>query len=530
MIEVKSLARTIARPVEAPRTHNMNTAAFEATPYGARGLEEECRAIAEARDGERNIKLNSSAFSVAQLVAGGEIPEGEAYREVLRAALACGMKEREAKATIASAFKGGMKEPRSAPPREQAPRWNNVSPAQNDYVPSDSDAPDAPPFETSGMGGSPPGPREEPTAAEPLRGLEYLGKVALVGRNGILELAATPIEYVWVDIAVAGTIVLIAGPPAEGKTTLLFLILVARMNPGEVVTLLGRAIQPAPIGQWVVIIEGEHSEASTSRKLVKSLKLLNLDDAALDRVVIVARKAVRLGSPEWTDVVRMVRAGLVSDIALDTVARVAPADANDEREQVAVFDAVAQAIEAGPDSVPKPIVWAVAHTRKNNTEGGLADVSGSAQRTGQADTVLLIKGEKVDGRTVSTKVTFAKLREDPDDYPMPVTFSITADGIELEDGRSDGKPDDRPVEDRIIELLAGGPKTKNELGNKVKSGRKVLEDGISKLFANGSITWTEVKRNGRSWRALMTRCAASVRASDGASTRTGIVGASDIIY
>ncbi|MEI9940368.1 MAG: AAA family ATPase [Pseudomonadota bacterium] len=529
MTEAKSLARTIARPVEAPRVHNMNTAAFEATPYGARGLEEECRAIAESKEGERNNKLNSCAFSIAQLVAGGEIPEGEAQREVLRAALAAGMKHREAITTINSAFKGGMKEPRSAPPREQAPRWNKIGPVQDDYVPSDSDAPDAPPFETSGMGGSPPPPLEEPTAAEPLRGLEYLGKVALVGRDGILNLAATPIEYVWVDIAVAGTIVLIAGPPAEGKTTLLFLILVARMAD-EIVTLLGRALHPAPAGQWVVIIEGEHSEASTSRKLLKSLKLLNLDDAALNRVVIVARKAVRLGSPEWTDVVRMVRAGLVSDIALDTVARVAPADANDEREQVAVFDAVAQAIEAGPDSAPKPIVWAVAHTRKNNTEGGLADVSGSAQRTGQADTVLLIRGEKVDGRTVSTKVTFAKLREDPDDYPMPVTFSITADGIELEDGRSDGKPDERPLEPRILEALESGPKTKNELQAAMKRSLKNVEEAISNLFASRSIQTTDVVRRGRSWKAFMTRGATPDRTPDGTNTRPDVIGSSDDIF
>jgi hypothetical protein len=79
----KSLAATIARPTEmAPRRHNMNTAGFEATPYGARGLEDECRSVAEAKPGERNIKLNSSAFSIAQLVAGGEIPEGEAPSRV----------------------------------------------------------------------------------------------------------------------------------------------------------------------------------------------------------------------------------------------------------------------------------------------------------------------------------------------------------------------------------------------------------------------------------------------------------------
>lgn len=198
----------------------------------------------------------------------------------------------------------------------------------DDSAHAESDAP--PDFDVSGIDQP---PREGPSAAEPLRGLAYLGKVALIGRDRILELAATAVDYVWVDIAVAGTIVLIAGPPAEGKTTLLFLILAARMNPGEVVKLLGRSIQPAPQGMWIVLIEGEHSESSTSRKLVKSLDLLGLDHAALDRVIIVARKAVLLGSPEWLDVVTLAAAGLVSDIAIDTVARVAPADPNDERQQ-----------------------------------------------------------------------------------------------------------------------------------------------------------------------------------------------------
>lgn len=145
MSERKSLARAIARPDTPARSYSINTAAFEATPYGARALEEEIRAIAESKEGERNGNLNRHAFSIAQLVAGGEIPEAEAHREALRAALACGMKRREAEATIASAFKGGMKEPRSAPPREQTPRRNHGSPPPAEYEPSDDDAPDAPP-------------------------------------------------------------------------------------------------------------------------------------------------------------------------------------------------------------------------------------------------------------------------------------------------------------------------------------------------------------------------------------------------
>jgi hypothetical protein len=348
------------------------------------------------------------------------------------------------------------------------------------------------------------GPSEQPTSDAPLRGLEALGAVAVVGREAVRALATLAVMYIWQDIAVAGTIVLIAGPPAEGKTTLLFLIFAARMNTGAPVTLLGRPIRPAPPGQYLVLIEGEHSDASTARKLAKSIRLLGIDDAGLDRVIIIARKAVRLHSPEWLDIGKMVAAGLVSDIAVDTIARVAPADANDEREQVAVFDEVARTIELAPEGQPKPAVWCNAHTRKNGTSGDLADVSGSAQRTGQADSVLMIKGEKVGGRTVATTVTFAKLREDPDDFPMPVTFSIVM---------GDGEPrlivkrlqeaDNQPLEARIIEhLRVHGPTTKNALSKGLKRNTATIDGAISALFDAKGIVSTTVTIRGRTEKAF----------------------------
>ena len=268
---------------------------------------------------------------------------------------------------------------------------------------------------------------------------------------------------------------------------------------------LGHKLEPAPIDRWVVIIEGEHSEGSAVRKLLKSMRLLGVNDMALDRVIVVARKAVRLGSPAWCDIDRMVAAGIVSDIAIDTVARVAPADSNSEAEQVAIFDALARTIELAPVEA-QPTVWAVAHTRKNGITGELSDVAGSAQRTGQADSVLLIKGDKVDGRTVSTKVTFAKLREEPDEYPLPVTFAI---------GTEDGEPtittlvarddDQRPLETRILEQLSTGPKTKRALRDALGRSNTDIEAAISTLFAGQAIVSTVATVRGREFKAFMTR-------------------------
>jgi hypothetical protein len=253
----------------------------------------------------------------------------------------------------------------------------------------------------------------------------------------------------------------------------------------------------------VVLIEGEHGESSSARKLIASFDALGLDNEGLVRLILVARKAVRLGSAEWQDVVRLVAAGLVSDIALDTVARVAPANADNEAEQVAIFDQVAQAIEQAPDG-RQPTAWALMHTRKN---GGreLADVSGSAQRTGQADSVFLLEASKTDGRVDEVKVTFAKLRETPDEYPEPVTFALVKDegGVRrFTEGSAKPAKDDRPLEVRILELLATGPKTKSWLSDKLGRRRDQVDDALSNLFANHEIRTTEVTIGGRSRKAF----------------------------
>jgi hypothetical protein len=476
------------RKVSGQREENyIKTAVFKET--------ERVRTVGE---GGRNDALNVAALALGQLVAGGVLDETIAVRELTDAALAAGLNKVETKKTIASGMKKGAESPRGIPPANAA--QNTVSENGRSLV-------------------------DGPTAGDPLRGLEHLGKVALIGRDGILELASTAVEYIWQDIALAGTVVLIVGPPAEGKTTLLFLILVARMNLGEPMVLLEREILPAPAGKYLVLIEGEHSESSTARKLVKSHQILGVDDAGLNRVIIVARKAVLLGSPEWLDVQTMVSAGLVSDIAIDTLARVAPADANDEREQVAVFNCIAKAIECAPEGAEKPVVWAVAHTRKNNTTGELGDVSGSVQRVGQADTVLLIKGEKVDGETVSTKTTFAKLREDPETYPKPVSFSIVK-GLEGSLSMKTGlepAADNRPLEDRILELLEVEPRTKTKLRALLGRNADDVEVAITNLFDARRIITKPVKIGGREFKAFalrVTHCVAPDEAPDVPSHRT----------
>jgi hypothetical protein len=345
-------------------------------------------------------------------------------------------------------------------------------------------------------------PNATPTFEAPLAALPKLGAVAIMGRDRILELAAKPVVYIWQDIAIAGIIVVIAGGPGGGKTTLLFLILAARLNTGEPVKLLGREVAPAPAQTFVVLIEGEHGPTSTTRKTVRSFRLQGIDDAALERLIIVARKSVRIGSDEWLDVGRLVAAGLVSDIALDTLARVAPADGNDEREQVAIFDEIAKTIDAAPSEETKPVVWTVAHTRKGAGDD-LEGVSGSTQRVGQADSVLMVQAERRDGRVVSSKVTFAKLREEPDEYPMPVEYTVTADKVVTADASA--ASDERPLEERILARLALGSQTKTALKTSLGRSDADIETAITCLFDARRIGTTTVTVRGKARKAFTTR-------------------------
>lgn len=350
-----------------------------------------------------------------------------------------------------------------------------------------------------------------PCLTQPLRGLRRLAEIAVVGADRLEALAVAHVDFAWADVAVCGTIVLLAGGPSEGKTTLLFLILAARANTSHIpVRLLDRPVQPAPHGQYLLLIEGEHSEASTARKLVQSIALMGVDRSAIGRVIIIARKSVTVGSPEWEEVTQLVAAGLISDIAIDTIARCSPADANDEQAQVAVFAALTRTIDAAPEGTVKPTVWLCAHVKKNGT-GALADVSGSAQRVGQSDSVLLVKGTKRGGRTVSSRVTFEKLRETPEIYPAPVDFALVRDVVDgvmsLQTSVADFAPDDtpaapqhfgQPLTQQVVALLQReGPMSRRSLRMRVRVGDDRLAQAIDTLERDRLIEHQWVTVQGR---------------------------------
>ncbi|NCC05336.1 MAG: hypothetical protein EOM37_15170 [Proteobacteria bacterium] len=105
-----------AKPEEkTPQTLDTPSEDGGTSRYGMSALEREVGRVATAPEGQRNSALNSAAFSLGQLVAGGEVDEGTALAALRRAAKAAGLNETETEKTMMSGFEAGRKEPRSAP-------------------------------------------------------------------------------------------------------------------------------------------------------------------------------------------------------------------------------------------------------------------------------------------------------------------------------------------------------------------------------------------------------------------------------
>jgi putative DNA primase/helicase len=110
---VPSWLMEVIKPLEpvirAPQvTHHSTSSAF-----GLVAIDRETGRIVHAPVGERNHQLNRSAFSLGQLVAGGELNEQDVIEELHDAAFQGGLDEREILPTIYSGLNAGKRYPRT---------------------------------------------------------------------------------------------------------------------------------------------------------------------------------------------------------------------------------------------------------------------------------------------------------------------------------------------------------------------------------------------------------------------------------
>jgi Bifunctional DNA primase/polymerase, N-terminal len=93
--------------------------AKKASAYARAALDRECKNVASAQPGTRNDTLNTAAFSLFQLVAGGALDEQEVRDRLFEAAQICGLVADDGtaavEATINSGAQAGSQQPRTRP-------------------------------------------------------------------------------------------------------------------------------------------------------------------------------------------------------------------------------------------------------------------------------------------------------------------------------------------------------------------------------------------------------------------------------
>jgi hypothetical protein len=120
------------QPVEAERPRNEAMPALPPAPgvnrYALAALESAATRIAAAVEGTRNDTLNTEAFGVFQLVAGGVLGKATAWSVIEDAAERCGLAPGEVNSTLHSAWDAAQKSPR-VPPEPAQRRRRSAPPA-----------------------------------------------------------------------------------------------------------------------------------------------------------------------------------------------------------------------------------------------------------------------------------------------------------------------------------------------------------------------------------------------------------------
>lgn len=92
----------------------------QAKPYARKALNAEVQALARAPEGQRNHQLNTSAFNLSQLVAGGYLEHATVWDTLSATAANVGLTGAETEATLRSAFRAGEAQPRQVTEAEPA--------------------------------------------------------------------------------------------------------------------------------------------------------------------------------------------------------------------------------------------------------------------------------------------------------------------------------------------------------------------------------------------------------------------------
>jgi len=110
--EIAEAPHWLIERVSNPPAVSKDTVQGTTTPYGRAALADEITTLSSVREGERNDTLNRSAYSLGQLIAGGELDEKTVRIGLLSTAVMVGLDSGEAEKTIESGISGGKAHPR----------------------------------------------------------------------------------------------------------------------------------------------------------------------------------------------------------------------------------------------------------------------------------------------------------------------------------------------------------------------------------------------------------------------------------
>ena len=99
----------------ADSDRNTNTSA-----YGLASLQDECDALSKAPPGQRNDLLNIAACKMANLIAGGQLSEAEAFDALLRASIENGLLTDDGKQQIEATIRSGFQRDSVIPERRDS--------------------------------------------------------------------------------------------------------------------------------------------------------------------------------------------------------------------------------------------------------------------------------------------------------------------------------------------------------------------------------------------------------------------------
>ncbi|SCF22725.1 AAA domain-containing protein [Micromonospora mirobrigensis] len=169
--------------------------------YAQAALTREADEVRFAAPGTRNDALNRAAFSLGQLVGGGELAEETVRMTLTAAALSAGLDRREIDPTIASGLNKGLLSPR------QAPRQTECTPSTPCHGPTCEFCSPAGWIDGQATGEE---VAEQPTPLDVLKG-------ALVDSAGLDDIP-DPEPLIGEDIVFRDTLVWMVGKPGCGKS------------------------------------------------------------------------------------------------------------------------------------------------------------------------------------------------------------------------------------------------------------------------------------------------------------------------